>query len=211
MKPERRREQILKAATRVFAREGYHRASVAEIIAEAGIARGTFYLYFPGKREIFSELVDVFGVRIANALQRIKLGKGQPSWEEQLRTNTRKLAALLLEETELFTILYHHGMGLDPDYDAKTREFYSRVASTIRGALALGQAMGILRKGVHLDLAARHMLGSVKEAVYFLTRATRPAPRGVSLDEFVDEMLSYHLRGLATPPRTRSPRKSSSP
>jgi len=206
MEPERRREQILKAATRVFARRGYHRASVAEIIAEAKIARGTFYLYFPGKREIFSELVDVFAVRIANALQRIDMGKGRPSWEDQLRTNTKKLAALLLEEAELFAILYHHGMGLDPDYDAKTQEFYSRVASAIRGALALGQAMGIIRKGLHLELAARHMLGSVREVVYYLTR-TKPGL--VTLDELVDEMLSYHLRGLAAPSKAHSPRKTS--
>ncbi len=208
MEPERRREQILQAATRVFARQGYHRASVADIIAEAGIARGTFYLYFPGKREIFSELVDVFAVRIANALQRINMGQGQPSWEEQLRANTKKLAALLLEEVELFTILYHHSMGLDPDSDAKTQEFYDRIASAIRGALVLGQKMGILRQGLHLELAARHMLGSVREVVYYLTRAK---PGRVSLDEFVDEMLTYHLRGLATPRKTRSPRKASSP
>jgi len=207
MEPERRREQILKAATRVFARQGYHRASVADIIAEAGIARGTFYLYFPGKREIFSELVDVFAVRIANALQRINLGKGQPSWEDQLRTNTRKLAALLLEEAELFAILYHYSMGLDPDYDAKIQEFYGRVAFAIQGALSLGQEMGIIRQGIHLELAARIMLGSVKEAVYYLTRM-KPSP--VTLDEFVDEMLSYHLRGLATLSKARSPRKASS-
>jgi AcrR family transcriptional regulator len=208
MEPERRREQILKAATRVFARQGYHRASVADIIAEAGIARGTFYLYFPGKREIFSELVDVFAVRIANALQRINMGQGQPSWEEQLRANTKKLAALLLEEVELFTILYHHSMGLDPDSDAKTQEFYGRIAAAIRGALVLGQKMGILRQGLHLELAARHMLGSVREVVYYLTRAK---PGRVSLDEFVDEMLTYHLRGLAAWSKTRSPRKASSP
>jgi len=201
MEPERRREQILKAASRVFAQQGYHRASVADIIAGAKIARGTFYLYFPGKREIFSELVDVFAVRIANCLQRINLDQGQPSWEDQLRANTAKLAALLLEETELTTILYHHGMGLDPEFDAKIQEFYSRTAAAIEGALALGQEMGIIRKGPDLKLAARNMLGSIKEVFYYLTR-TRP--KSVSVEALVEEMLGYHLYGLAVPPKSRS-------
>lgn len=194
MQPERRRDEILKAASRVFARQGYHRTSVAEIIAEAGIARGTFYLYFPGKGEIFSELVDVFAVRIGACLQRIQLGKDRPSWEEQLKANILKLAALLLEESELTAILYHHSKGLDPIYDAKIQEFYGRVLQAIAGALALGQEMGIVRPGLKLELAARHMLGSIKEMFYSLT-VSRPAP--AALEAMVDEMVGYHLRGLA--------------
>lgn len=194
MEPERRREQILKAAASVFAQQGYHRASVSDIIAEAKIARGTFYLYFPGKREIFSELVDVFAVRIASCLQRIKLEPGQPSWEDQLRANIAKLAALLLEEVELTTILHNHGMGLDPEFDAKIEEFYSRVATAIEGALALGQEMGIIRPQLDLKLAARNMLGSVKEVFYYVVCHRS---KSLPLEALVEEMLGYHLYGLA--------------
>ena len=41
-----RREQVLRHAKRIFARKGYHRTNIADIIARAHIARGTFYLYF---------------------------------------------------------------------------------------------------------------------------------------------------------------------
>ena len=43
LSPDVRRAQLLEAARRVFARLGYHRAAVADIIAEASVARGTFY------------------------------------------------------------------------------------------------------------------------------------------------------------------------
>lgn len=52
------RARILAAAERVFADQGYHDASIVRITEEAGVAQGTFYIYFPGKAELFDELVD---------------------------------------------------------------------------------------------------------------------------------------------------------
>ena len=53
-----RRQQILLHARDVFARRGYHAAKIDEIVGAAGVARGTFYLYFEDKRAIFEEIVD---------------------------------------------------------------------------------------------------------------------------------------------------------
>ncbi len=52
-----RQEQILKAAMNVFGRKGYAGATVPEIAREAGVAAGTIYLYYPGKREMFVAVV----------------------------------------------------------------------------------------------------------------------------------------------------------
>jgi AcrR family transcriptional regulator len=53
----RRREQILPAALEVFSRKGYAAATIPEIAKAAGIAAGTIYLYFPGKRELFVAVI----------------------------------------------------------------------------------------------------------------------------------------------------------
>ena len=55
---ENRRAAILKASLKVFGRNGYHNTHVSDIIEAAGIARGTFYLYFESKNAIFLELLD---------------------------------------------------------------------------------------------------------------------------------------------------------
>jgi AcrR family transcriptional regulator len=52
-----RHQQILDAAYKVFVREGFARATTAEIARTAGIAEGTIYNYFSSKRELFTELV----------------------------------------------------------------------------------------------------------------------------------------------------------
>ena len=49
---DRRRAQILAAASRVFARQGFHRTTVRQVASEAGIADGTIYLYFDSKQEL---------------------------------------------------------------------------------------------------------------------------------------------------------------
>ena len=58
---EETRRRILDAAEAVFGELGYYEASVSEITRRAGVAQGTFYIYFPSKRDIFVELVNDLG------------------------------------------------------------------------------------------------------------------------------------------------------
>jgi TetR/AcrR family fatty acid metabolism transcriptional regulator len=53
-----RKEAILAAAQKVFARRGYHDARTSEIAREAGVAEGTLYNYFPSREDIFLSLFD---------------------------------------------------------------------------------------------------------------------------------------------------------
>ena len=51
------RRSLVKAAEEVFGEFSYERASVSEITRRAGVAQGTFYVYFPDKKSVFIELV----------------------------------------------------------------------------------------------------------------------------------------------------------
>jgi TetR/AcrR family fatty acid metabolism transcriptional regulator len=53
-----RREAILTAAQKVFARNGFHEARISAIAREAGIAEGTIYNYFSSREEIYLSLFD---------------------------------------------------------------------------------------------------------------------------------------------------------
>jgi AcrR family transcriptional regulator len=57
---EQRRAQILEAALAVFSRDGFHAAKVDAIAREAGLAKGTIYLYFPTKEAILAGLVESY-------------------------------------------------------------------------------------------------------------------------------------------------------
>lgn len=57
-KKDAKRTAMMQAAVRVFARKGYHAATVRDIVAEAGVAIGTFYFYFPDKETLFNHLFE---------------------------------------------------------------------------------------------------------------------------------------------------------
>jgi AcrR family transcriptional regulator len=62
------RQRLLGAAEDVFSELGYHEASIVKITEAAGVAQGTFYLYFASKQEIFEELVRDLNRRVRHAM-----------------------------------------------------------------------------------------------------------------------------------------------
>src|ERR1700752_3250972 len=88
---EQTREQLVAAAARVFARRGYHKATVDEIAAEAGFSTGAVYSNFDGKEELFLAIADPqVQVRVAEieAVADAAEGKGYAGAEaaDQFRT-----------------------------------------------------------------------------------------------------------------------------
>lgn len=69
MRGEITRRKILDAAEEVFGEMGYYEASISEITRRAGVAQGTYYIYFHSKREIFAELVEDIGERLRAAMR----------------------------------------------------------------------------------------------------------------------------------------------
>jgi len=55
---EERKEQITEAATNVFLRQGFDKARMDDIAAEANLSKGTLYLYFKSKDAIITHLLD---------------------------------------------------------------------------------------------------------------------------------------------------------
>lgn len=64
----RTRQRLLDAAEQVFSEYGYHDASMVKITEAAGVAQGTFYVYFSSKKEIFDELIADLNRRVRRAM-----------------------------------------------------------------------------------------------------------------------------------------------
>jgi len=68
------RQKLLDAAEHVFGDLGYHDASIVKITEAAGVAHGTFYLYFTTKKDVFDELVVDLNRRIRHAMTEASAG-----------------------------------------------------------------------------------------------------------------------------------------
>src|ERR1700693_4064182 len=100
-----RRQKILGHARDVFARRGYHDATIDDIVAAAGIARGTFYLYFKDKRAVFEEIVDRAFAQIAMAIVRVDPKDTGRTVADQVPENTPRIVGTLLEDRATTKIL----------------------------------------------------------------------------------------------------------
>lgn len=58
-KGEKRKQELLKIAYRMFIQKGYEETSIDEIIAEAHIAKGTYYYHFPSKEALLEEVINM--------------------------------------------------------------------------------------------------------------------------------------------------------
>jgi len=196
-----RRRAILEAAMRVFRAKGYHQASVHDIIDEARIARGTFYLYFNSKQELFGELVADFLQTVRGQVKRISLQKGDPEPLDQLHANFRRVVTTVLAHDDVATIILRHPLGFDEESGAKVNLFFEQVLQMIGEALRVGQTLGVLREcDIHIVAAAS--LGGLRDTLARMLMADAgdlpKGPRESFRDptRLADELMAFFLRGL---------------
>lgn len=190
---QERREQVCTVARRLFAERGYHETSIQDILDGAGIARGTFYLYFDGKRAIFTELLDDFLDRIRSVVRRVDISPGAAPPLLQIEENLSRVMAKLSEARDMTRIVLHLAEGLDQDCDAKMADFYDRLLRLLGTALQEGQRMGLIRP-CDASIVAQAALGSMKEVVlqWIVRRDSTPA----ELEHVIREILAFSLKGL---------------
>ncbi len=184
---EQRRSSLLHAAQFCFGKKGYHATQVSDIIAKAKVARGTFYLYFKSKREIFKALMEELLEKVTGQIQTLPRDAVEkiPS---QLLGNIQRVTTLLFEEPLLTRLLFNEAVGLDKEQDAQLRNFYHQILDYIRRGLKQGQEMGFVREG-NVPVMALCLLGSLKE-IFYQSVLQNKQPKAEEVTEEVFRMVA---------------------
>jgi AcrR family transcriptional regulator len=190
MDKEARRLQVKSVAREVFAERGYHQTKIEDIVTRAGIARGTFYLYFQDKRAVFQELLADFFSTLQRSIIRIDVSRDVTA---QVRQNVRQVLQTLLDNRLVAKIMLSGAVGVDDEFDSQLLDFYGQVVDLIEASLRFGQGAGLIRP-CNPRIAAFCMLGSIKEVMYHFVME-RFVP---SLDELVEELVAYNMQGFVT-------------
>ena len=191
-------EALLEGAAEVFARKGYHAASVAALCRAGGLANASFYQYFKDKRQIWDALVDRGRDRVREALA------GARGLEE---TSSRLLEAFQASGTSVQ--VFREAEFLDGP--AGVRAFYDPILEALQEALAVDEPTAWCVLGAHLFVALRYGIwsgtaipGPARQAVLELCRfGLSPTPT----DRWRDTTLPAPPRaGAASPPLERADR-----
>jgi len=186
LSPEERRTQLLRAARRVFADRGYHKAGVSHIIREAGVARGTFYNYFESKRAVFTAVLDELTTELGAAVVPIDVTR---PIAPQARQNVQNVVEAVMRP-DVVRLLFSEAVGIDAEGDAAVRAFYAAAEDRLVRALEVGRALGIVRTE-RPRIVSRCILGMVREPVFLASL------RGETLqpEELVDEVTALLTGG----------------
>ncbi len=151
------RERLIEAAKKVFSEKGFFESHISHIIEEAGTARGTFYIYFESKEEIFKEILK--GI-VEELKRRIKPVNVKEDPIDQIVRNIERILDFAVEERELSKIILFR--SYDTSFSTIVDEFFKEVTEMVKTSLEKGILMGYL-KPVNTEIIAQAMVGAVKE------------------------------------------------
>jgi AcrR family transcriptional regulator len=188
---ESRRTQILEVAAMLFAEKGYQRATVKEIADRVGIAPGTIYLYFGGKREILSTIATETEIPMVAALLEVgSLGgreaivemieKGMDITEAQLPFNRTLLSEVWVDDGIL---------------EEAVAERVKRIHRLLQDHIAERIAAGFFRP-VDPALVAQMVLGMFAGLVLPAIRGLSPLPSPEKRRALAEAMVDLLLDGL---------------
>ena len=192
-KPNVRKEQILKAAERIFAQKGFHESTVAEIAKEARVSEGTIYEYFSTKEGLLFTIPEAF---IAKA-------RAQNLFHLQLiRGAANRLRAIVH--------LYLHTWQENPDYavinllilkgnlNFRQTEGYRLIRQGFReitGIIEDGIASGEFRADIDAYVVRSVLMGAVDHATINWLLSEREH----KLVDLVDPIMDLVMTGLISP------------
>lgn len=139
-----KRKLILEAAVKVFSRQGYHKAKMEEIAAEAGIGKGTIYEYFDSKLNLFQEMLERSRDIYSNSL----IGENQESlsFKERLRAVFLSHINFCRENKELTRVVFWDTEIMDEELKAWCYEKRKEKEEEFRNIVVKAIKAGEIRK-----------------------------------------------------------------
>jgi TetR/AcrR family fatty acid metabolism transcriptional regulator len=186
-----KRRQILDAAVKVFARNGFYNSKVLDIAKEAGVANGTVYLYFPSKDDI---LISIFEEQMGELIgymgQEIQKESGSLNKLRKLISMQMHLIETNSELTELLLVELRQSKKF---LKSNATDMMSKYIDMISDVLKEGIAEGAIDENIDVAIVGT-MLFSAVEGL-----ATRWILEGTSysLDKAADMVIKVFLNGIS--------------
>jgi len=184
-------QQIIEAAVRVFARNGYYNSRVSDIAREAGIASGTIYLYFKTKDDI---LVTLFREKMAGFVAYVR---------SAIATEPDAVAKLRRLVTLHFDILENHpDLAEVVQVELRQGHKFFRGASAaevgeyfalIGSVLEEGVDSGLFRKDLPIKVATKALFGAIDQ----MATSWVLGKRTYRLTDTADAVADLFLRGIS--------------
>ena len=183
-------QQIIDAAVRVFARNGFYNSRVSDIAREAGIASGTIYLYFKTKDEI---LVTLFREKMAAFVSELRAEiarEGDP--EAKIRRLVRLHFEVLEASPDMAEVVQVELRQGQKFFRGASAHEVSAYFDLIGSILHEGVAGGVFRKDLPVKIATKMLFGAMDQ----VTTSWVLGKRGYRLADAAEPVANIFLKGV---------------
>ncbi len=161
---EKKRQTIAEEAAKLFATKPYHKVTLDDIAAAAGVGKGTLYIYFPSKEELFSSIVQHGFDRMLDGIKR-QLADRKVTPGEGLRHIVEGLFRFAFSHPYFFELIRTAPALVEARHDywrARHAELTQLIRDTIRAGVESGEFVD-----AHPELTAIYIPGLVRSTMLF--------------------------------------------
>ena len=190
--PDVRRRELMDAAIHVFAQKGISRSTVADITKVAGVAKGTFYLYFTSKEHLLGALKERLVNEILDHATALYSRVGQEDWESLLDATVESMVDFFIDRKDMIYVMVQEGAT------PETQDLFAECELKVEQMFATAIRVGIDQGTFHAsdpDMTGRllnaALEGSLKNALLY--------GGGIDRDRFVAAAKEFVRKVLAPP------------
>jgi AcrR family transcriptional regulator len=196
---ERRRDDILAAAKRVFAKKGYHATTIADVAKAARISYGSVYWYFDSKDALFHALMDSEEQALRRHVdEAVGTLEGGTDGEAVFRASVRATFEFFEADRDLVKLLFRDAVVLGERFDRHLAGIYEGFIGDIEQTIAAAQSAGHV-----IEAPARMVAFSVAALISQLALRRLATDDGVPAEVVADFVVTLLLEGLR--PRRERP------
>jgi AcrR family transcriptional regulator len=160
---ESKRQEIIKAAGKVFSEKGYYQTNISDITDELGIGKSTFYLHFKNKKEVFFECIDyIFENLWKEDFVRIR---EETDMRSRLRMRGEAFIRVYPRIKDILQLVRGASVGKEEGIERKYNEIYAKLVRPVISDLKKGMEQGVFPK-VDPELMAYIITGSSEAIAY---------------------------------------------
>lgn len=191
-KKEKRRSEIIEAATDVFAAKGFHQAGIADIATQLNIGHGTIYRYFKNKRAIFDAIIALGLMKIVVVITAYP--PKADSFEEylrQLKHISSGFIGVFFDNPRLAKIIIEQTSAVDPQ---AAKRLKNTIIAGTRAYFKNGVDKCFLRQNMNQKVAAHMVTAMMYEIVEQLIDQDISS---INMEEWNQELLAIMINGIS--------------
>ena len=182
-------EKILRASIEVISEKGLDKASVSDIVKKAGVAQGTFYLYFSSKIALIPAIADSL---FTETLERVKgrIREDQDFWDV-IKVIIDETFIITSEHTDVIVLCYS-GLAFDHSME-KWNSIYKPYYNWLEDIIIKAIEDGAVTPDINIKLMARTIINLIENSAerFYISREQEE-----NLEVFKDETFNFIKRSL---------------